>query len=130
MKKQSKFYEILEDYFPLILLSVYIFVLSSRPAIAVSFNGPFNYFLHKVAHVIVYSFLYLFAIRGFKDKKNALVYCVLFAISDEFHQFFTPTRNASVIDILIDTTAILSTNYLIETYHSKIPAVLKKFFSL
>ena len=130
MKKQSKFYEILEDYFPLVLLSVYIFVQSSRPAIAVSFNGPFNYFLHKVAHVIVYSFLYLFAIRGFKDKKNALVYCVLFAISDEFHQFFTPTRNASVIDILIDTTAILSTNYLVETYHLKIPAVLKKFFSL
>lgn len=130
MKKQSKFYEILEDYFPLVLLSVYIFVQSSRPAIAVSFNGPFNYFLHKVAHVIVYSFLYLFAIRGFKDKKNALVYCVLFAISDEFHQYFTPTRNASVIDILIDTAAILSTNYLVETYHSKIPAVLKKFFSL
>jgi VanZ family protein len=130
MKKQSKFYEILEDYFPLVLLSVYIFVQSSRPAIAVSFNGPFNYFLHKVAHVIVYSFLYLFAIRGFKDRKNALVYCVLFAISDEFHQYFTPTRNASVIDILIDTTGILSTNYLVETYHSKIPAVLKNFFSL
>lgn len=130
MKKQSKFYEILEDYFPVVLLSIYIFAQSSKPAVVVSYNGPFDYILHKVAHIIVYSFLYLFSVRAFKDKKNALVYCILFAISDEFHQIFTPTRNASVIDILIDATSILTTNYFIENYHSKIPNVLKKFFSL
>jgi len=130
MKKNSKFYDILEDYFPLIVLSVYIFVQSSRPAVMVSYNGPTNYFVHKLAHVIVYSFLYLFACRAFKDKRNALVYCILFAISDEVHQFFTPTRNASVIDLLIDATAILGTNYIVENHYSKIPDVLKRFFGI
>jgi len=130
MRRNSKFYDILEDYFPLVILSTYIFVQSSRPAVMVSYDGPTNFFVHKLAHVIVYSFLYLFACRAFKDKKNALVYCILFAISDEVHQFFTPTRNASVIDLLIDATAILGTNYIVENYYSKIPTVLKKFFGL
>lgn len=130
MKMNNKFYDFLEDYFPLVVLSVYIFVQSSRPAVAVSYDGPTNYFVHKFAHIIVYSFLYLFACRAFKDKKNALVYCILFAISDEVHQFFTPTRNASVIDLLIDATAILGTNFIVENYYSKIPDVLKKFFGI
>lgn len=128
--KNSKFYDTLEDYFPLVVLSTYIFIQSSRPAVMVSYHGPTDYFVHKVAHVIVYSFLYLFACRAFKDKRNALVYCILFAISDEVHQFFTPTRNASVIDLLIDATAILGTNYLIENFYTKIPNVLKKFFGI
>ena len=130
MRRNSKFYDFLEDYFPLVVLSTYIFVQSSRPAIMVGYDGHTNYFVHKLAHVIVYSFLYLFACRAFKDKKNALVYCILFAISDEVHQFFTPTRNASVIDLLIDATAVLGTNYIVENYYSKIPNVLKKFFGL
>ncbi len=130
MRKNSKFYDVLEDYFPLIVLSAYIFIQSSRPAVMVSYDGSTNFLVHKLAHVIVYSFLYLFACRAFKDKRNALVYCILFAISDEVHQFFTPTRNASVIDLLIDATAILGTNYIVENHYSKIPNVLKKFFGL
>jgi VanZ family protein len=130
MRKNSKFYDILEDYFPLVVLSTYIFIQSSRPAVMVSYDGATNFFVHKLAHVIVYSFLYLFSCRAFKDKRNALVYCILFAISDEVHQFFTPTRNASVIDLLIDATAILGTNFIVENYYSKIPNVLRKFFGL
>jgi len=130
MKTSNKFYETLEDFFPLVVLSIYIFVQSGRPAVAVSYDGPTNYFIHKLAHIIVYSFLYLFACRAFKDKKISLVYCILFAISDEVHQFFTPTRNASVIDLLIDATSILGTNYFVENYNSKIPNVLRKFFGL
>ena len=130
MKKHSKLLDIIEDYLPLILLSVYIFVQSGRPAFMVSNNGKTDYFIHKLAHIIVYSFLYLFGCRAFKDKRYSLIYCILFAISDETHQIFTPTRNASVIDLLIDATSILSTNYLVESYYSKIPAVLKKFFGI
>lgn len=130
MRRQSKFYDKLEDFFPLVVLSIFIFIQSSRPAVMVSYDGATNFFVHKLAHIIVYSFLYLFACRAFKDKRNAMVYAILFAITDEFHQFFTPTRNASVLDLLIDATAVLGTNYLVENYYSKIPVVLRKFFGL
>lgn len=130
MRKNSRFYDFLEDYFPLIILSIFIFIQSGRPAVMVSSVGAIDFFIHKLAHVIVYSFLFLFANRAFKDRKMAMVYSILFAISDEFHQYFTPTRNASVIDLLIDATAIITTNHLVENYHSKIPSVLKKFFGI
>lgn len=33
----------------------------------------------------------------------ALVICVLYAISDEFHQYFVPGRSCRFIDVIIDT---------------------------
>jgi VanZ family protein len=33
----------------------------------------------------------------------ALLICCLYAASDEFHQSFVPTREASIIDVVIDT---------------------------
>jgi VanZ family protein len=37
------------------------------------------------------------------DARFAEVVCVFYAISDEFHQSFVPTREASAVDVLIDS---------------------------
>jgi VanZ family protein len=34
----------------------------------------------------------------------SIVFTILYAASDEFHQSFVPSRSASVFDVMIDTT--------------------------
>lgn len=40
---------------------------------------------------------------GFKGFLFSLVFCILYAISDEVHQVFVPGRGAQVTDVLIDS---------------------------
>jgi len=95
LMKKTKFEKTLiniERFLPLILMCCFIFIQSSRPAVAVSYVGWFNFFLHKLAHVIVFSLLFLFACRAFRDKKMALIFTILYAISDEYHQSYIVTE--------------------------------------
>lgn len=129
-KKFEKLLEIIERYLPLFLMCAFIYIQSSRPAIAVSYVGWFNYFLHKLAHVIVYSLLFIFSCRAFQDKKMALIFTILYAISDEYHQSFVATRTAAFSDVVIDSVSALGIFYLSEKYQKKIPQVIRKFFHL
>jgi len=128
--KFEKTFVIIERFLPLILMCSFIFIQSSKPAAAVSYVGWFNFFLHKLAHVVVFSLLFLFACRAFRDKKMALIFTVLYAISDEYHQSFVVTRTAAFTDVLIDSIAASTVFYLTEKYTNKIPSVLRSFFSL
>lgn len=129
-KKFEKILIIIERYLPLFLMAAFIFIQSSRPAVAVSYVGWFNFLIHKLAHVIVYSLLFLFACRAFQDKKMALVFTILYAVTDEYHQSFISTRTASFSDVVLDSVAASGIFYLSGKYEKKIPQVIKKFFHL
>lgn len=66
--------------------------------------------VRKTAHFSLYFWLSLFsanacAIIFGKHKKRAfyvLAFCLCYAISDEFHQYFVPGRTAKVFDVGID----------------------------
>ena len=72
-------------------------------------------YIRKLAHVSEYlllsatvSFpLYVYRIRGFMLTITAGIFCVLFAICDEYHQSFILGRVASSRDVLIDSIGIL-----------------------
>ncbi|MGH9412548.1 MAG: VanZ family protein [Terriglobales bacterium] len=73
-------------------------------------NGPFR----KFAHVVVYFLLGLLVYRGFsmdlqhfslKAGWRTLVFCLLYASSDEIHQSLVPSRGPSPRDVAIDTSA-------------------------
>jgi len=133
LMKNFKFEKLLhniERFLPLFLMSAFIFIQSSRQAVVVSYTGWFNFFLHKLAHVFVYSLLFLFACRAFRDKKLALIFTIIYAFSDEYHQSFVPTRNASLNDVILDIASATGVFYLSEKYKKKIPQVLKNFFHL
>ncbi len=82
--------------------------------------------IRKCAHLAEYAVLGLLAWRAFHkpdsnnlrpwewpDATRAMAVVVLYATSDELHQLFVPTRQASVVDVLIDTTgAILALGLL------------------
>ena len=69
--------------------------------------------IRKLSHVTVYFVLGLLLFRAFRNDSNDMktwrwiLYSVLalaiFAAGDEFHQSFVSTRNASLVDVGIDT---------------------------
>ena len=73
-----------------------------------------HFFIRKGAHMSEYAILYLLSWRVFhgtgtpvwkwRRAAGALLFVALFAASDEYHQSFVPSREASVRDVLIDVT--------------------------
>lgn len=120
----------IERYLPLILMCAFIFVQSSKRAVVVSYNGEVNFFAHKFAHVFVYTLLFLSAVRAFKNLNQALIFTILYAISDEYHQMFVQTRTASIKDVIIDAVAAGVFYLLVKKYFKKLPVVLKSFLDL
>jgi len=91
---------------------IFIFILSSIPGE----NYPeqvFNYsFLAHFVEFFILSILVLQAVKLITSTwdKNiilSLIFCVLFALSDEIHQIFVANRSASLLDWLVDLFAIL-----------------------
>ena len=65
-------------------------------------------FIRKVAHFTLYAML-AFSASGMFRVKNAfkrwtyaVIFCVLYAITDEVHQLFVSGRGAMVTDVLLD----------------------------
>ena len=70
--------------------------------------------VRKAAHMTEYFVLFLLCHRLLKwyrpERKMwgyALLICILYAASDEFHQSFVPGRGASIVDVGIDTSGAL-----------------------
>ncbi|NCC70492.1 VanZ family protein [bacterium] len=108
---------------------IFIFFLSSleetRPA---EISDNLQFILRKGFHIFEFFILNLFLLKGFSEskKENILfsLISILFAISDEIHQFFILNRVASVFDVLIDTVGILSA-YIFYNLTKKYKNVIK-----
>lgn len=67
----------------------------------------------KVGHGIGYlclgfTVLYALTARSRWSPLTALAICLLYAVTDEFHQTFTPGRSAAGRDVLLDSLAALT----------------------
>ena len=77
--------------------------------------------IRKIAHFGEYTVLgvlsVLYASSAIPHKKwswiYALVFCVMYAVSDEIHQYFVPGRACSMFDICVDTSGSLAGIYLL-----------------
>ena len=79
------------------------------------FVARIQYPIRKTAHFVEYLILGFFLSSAFYKQGNflkntlpALGGGVLFAVSDELHQFFVPGRVCHIQDVLIDSTGTLS----------------------
>ena len=90
-----------------------IWFVSSRPAPAVEQGGPFGEVLANLAHAPEYGILVLWLALASPRRDGwprvdarsvswILVSVVLYAVLDEYHQSFTPHRDASAFDVLTD----------------------------
>ena len=73
-------------------------------------------YVRKCAHVTEYFFLamavslpmYVYRIRGFGLTVLATLFCVAFALLDEYHQTFVPGRVGDIRDVRIDSIGIVA----------------------
>jgi VanZ family protein len=97
---------------PAILVMAIIFIASSTSGSAIPDFGIIDFFVKKGGHLSGYALLgaaFFHAISRENPVRRrwiviAAVLVVLYAVSDEWHQSFTPGRTPSVRDVLIDTT--------------------------
>jgi len=99
-------------WWPTLVWAGVIFWFSSQSAIATSQIYWQDFIVKKIAHLTVYAILAILLYRSFKHTTNldrlnlmwvTIAVVVLYAISDEFHQSFTPGREPRVRDVVIDT---------------------------
>ena len=67
-----------------------------------------SFIIRKLAHFTEYFILGILVINNFKkiDKKiifGSIIFCMLYAFTDEFHQLFVSGRSGQIIDVLIDS---------------------------
>jgi VanZ family protein len=91
-----------------------------------------DFIIKKSAHVIEYGVLAIALYRALKQTKDSrlagiytLIFCMLYAMSDEFHQSFTPGRDPTVRDIIFDTIGASLAILFIWKYLPQAPLKLK-----
>lgn len=121
-------------WFPAIAWMIMIFLFSSRQRISVADEQVINFLFFKSIHVIEYAILYALVLRAiitssYKNKDvqqmyiSAIIICILYAVSDEIHQTFIPTREGAIRDVFIDTLGML----IMYTFIKNTFKVIKKY---
>ncbi len=101
-------------WLPVIIWAGVIFCFSSIPYLKTGLE--YDFFLRKIAHITEYFILTFLLYRAFKGSFNISVFglfmypvafSLLYAISDEIHQYFILGRCCSAKDVLIDSIGII-----------------------
>lgn len=76
-----------------------------------------SFYVRKIAHITEYLILGFLMFNLLKQYSvtniyYAIILCVLYSCTDEFHQLFINGRSGSFRDVLIDTIGILLGTYL------------------
>lgn len=81
-----------------------IFAFSATPDLSSGLS--YDYPLRKVAHMAEFAILWVLARRAMGDGWG-LVFTILYAASDEYHQTFVASRHGVWTDVVIDGAGAL-----------------------
>ncbi len=137
----------LSRYAPLVLWAILIFIGSGNflsaahtsevlsiikwlfPSASPEFLAWFHFLMRKAGHLTEYAILAILAARAFRYSSHqfikshwfasSLLVAVAYALTDEFHQSFVPSRTASIYDCMIDSTGALITLAIIWLNHRR-----------
>lgn len=133
-KKTNPLLTFLNAVLPPIIWAALIFFLSSQPVLPGIEVSSLDFVLKKVGHMVVYAVLYVLTYRGTmilfspashskqtKQKQLLLLIvpialCLVYAISDEIHQSFTPNRFPSGRDVGYDMFGVFVAYLKIHRY--------------
>jgi len=121
-----KFKTFLSVYLPALLWMALIFYISSIPHLLQVGHGIWDFIAKKLAHMLEYGILFILLLRVFIHIKNssnnflitarkALVFSLLYAISDEYHQSFVFGRHATWRDVGVDLMGMLIVLFLVNS---------------
>ncbi|MBU0502825.1 MAG: VanZ family protein [Candidatus Omnitrophota bacterium] len=107
--------KLLKLWFPVLFWCWLIFYISGISSLETPW-GLWDFVLRKISHITEYFILTLLLYRAFKgtfipSRLNLFFWpgalSILYAVSDEIHQYFVPTRGPSLEDVLIDCAGII-----------------------
>jgi VanZ family protein len=115
---------------PSLLMMALIFTASSLPGSELPHFGIWDFDLKKGAHMLGYALLGASFMHGLTKPASSLrslmllatVLAGLYAMSDEFHQSFTPGRTPSWMDVGIDTAGAALGAWIWARVKSMLPA--------
>jgi VanZ family protein len=127
--KNSRF---LRNWWPALLMMALIFIASSIPGTTMPHFGEFDLSFKKMGHAMGYGLLAAAYLRALNPGGNpsgrrirlSVLLALLYAISDECHQIFTPGRSASPFDVMIDMVGATVGLVVWIRYHKKAAAYL------
>ena len=105
----------LRDIVPLILWMALIFGLSAQSRL-IKIHRPLEAeIFYKTAHMIFYAILAWLWWRAIAPRRQvtwfilvvAFLLTLMYGLSDEFHQWFVPSRHSRVTDVLFDGSGAL-----------------------
>lgn len=102
-------------WLPVIFWMILIFFLSSQTSVRISQNKILEFLIFKTLHLLEYGVLFLLIYRA-TEKNLALsfILTLLYAIFDEIHQLFVPTRGGRIGDVLIDSLGAFLASLVVE----------------
>ena len=115
-EKRGKMKVFFKYWLPVLLWAGFIFFISSLPGKAIP---PLFYKQDILFHIFVYAFLSLLLNRALKNNQFGcilrqskriflvILFCLIYAITDEFHQQFVSGRTSSIVDIIIDSLGVI-----------------------
>ncbi|MBU1327442.1 VanZ family protein [Patescibacteria group bacterium] len=101
----------MKPWVPVIVWMAAIFIFSSNQRIAVSEEQVINFIVFKTLHVSEYAILYLLCYRAIRSTwpgsarlwhVASFLLSIGYAVTDEIHQMFVPTREGRARDVIID----------------------------
>lgn len=110
---------------PIIIYIIFIYYLSSLPnpieTIIPKEDLAYFDFPHFIYHIIEYLILSLLLYRALKittknPQTSTILITILYAITDEIHQYFVPGRISSTFDIAIDSFGAIAMQCIINVY--------------
>ncbi len=95
-------------FIPAIIWMCVIFYFSSRQTTGIGGDSYwYRFLILKTFHLVEYAVLFFLINFAVNKKTTSILISYLYAVSDEFHQSFTPGRMPKFTDTLIDLLGIL-----------------------
>ena len=100
--------------------AVFISYLSSIPNLSTGL-GLWDIIIRKIAHILEYGILTFLLWCAVKNDKRpayislswAAIFAIIYALTDEIHQGFVPTRHFSLYDVCIDSVGAILAAWII-----------------
>jgi VanZ family protein len=113
---------------PAALMMLLIFWFSAQPSTNLPDFDWLDRIVKKGGHMLGYAFLTLsyWHIFEYRPGKHwlAWIFALVYAVTDEVHQSFTPGRSPSVVDVLFyDNFGALMTVWIVRAYQRRKRAV-------
>jgi len=96
---------LLTVWLPVVAWAAVIFALSSIPSLSTGL-GTWDTILRKSAHLTEYAVLGGLLYRALGREALALATGIVYAATDELHQYFVRGRHASPVDVAIDAVGV------------------------